>query len=58
MRQWKEAALGMLSSLNSGKRFFTEQVVRHWKRLPGEVLTAPSLTAFKEGLHNALSHTV
>ena len=40
------------------KRFFTERVVSHWNRLPWEVVTAPSLSEFKEHLDDALSHMV
>ncbi|GAB0199614.1 mitochondrial enolase superfamily member 1 [Grus japonensis] len=42
--------------LDIRKRFFTERVAGHWNRLPGEVVTAPSLTEFKQHLDNALSH--
>ena len=44
--------------LDIRKRFFTERVVAHWSRLPREVVTAPSLSEFKERLDCALSHMV
>lgn len=36
------------------KEVFTEKVVRHWDRLPREVVTAPSLLGVQEafGLHS------
>jgi len=41
------------------KKFFTVRVVRrHWNRLPGEVLDAPSLEVFKARLDGALSNLV
>ncbi|KFZ60790.1 hypothetical protein N338_06191, partial [Podiceps cristatus] len=40
------------------KKFFTMRVVRHWKRLPREVVDAPSLEMFKAGLDGALSSLV
>ena len=44
--------------LDIRKKFFTGRVVSHWNRLPGEVVTAPSLSEFKERLDDALSHMV
>jgi len=40
------------------KKFFTVRVVRHWHRLPREVVDAPSLAAFKARLDGALSNLV
>ena len=44
--------------LHIRKMFFTEEVVGHWNRLPGEVVTAPSLLEFKEHLDDTLTHMV
>ena len=44
--------------LDIRKMFFTERVVGHWNRLLREVVTAASLSEFKECLDDALSHMV
>lgn len=36
------------------RKYFTQRVVRHWMRLPGEVVDAPSLKAIKSRLDEAL----
>ena len=40
------------------KKFFTVRVVRHWHRLPTEVVDAPSLEVFKTRLDRAVSNLV
>ena len=40
------------------KRFCTMRVVRHWHRLPREVVAAPSLAVFKVRLDTALSSLI
>ena len=44
--------------LDIRKTFFMMRVVRHWNRLPKEVLEAPSLAVFKARLNKALSNLV
>ncbi|KGL99345.1 hypothetical protein N301_12217, partial [Charadrius vociferus] len=44
--------------LNIRKKFFTLRVVRHWNRLPREVVDAPSLEVFKARLEVALGNLV
>ena len=42
--------------LSVRKMFFTKRVVRHWDRLPREVVMALSLTELKQRLDTALRH--
>jgi len=44
--------------LDIRNKFFTMRVVKHWNRLPREVVAAPSLTVFKGRLDGALSYLV
>lgn len=44
--------------LDVRNKFFTLRVVRHWKRLPREVVNAPSQGVFKARLYEALSTLV
>ncbi|KFW71948.1 hypothetical protein AS28_08549, partial [Pygoscelis adeliae] len=44
--------------LDIRKKFFTLRVVKHWHRLPREVVDAPSLETFKARLDRALSNLI
>ncbi len=44
--------------LDIRKKFFTVRVVKHWNRLPREVVDAPSLETFKARLDGALSNLI
>jgi len=40
------------------KKFFTVRVVRHWNRLPSDIMDAPSLEVFKARLDGVLGNMV
>jgi len=44
--------------LDVRRKFFTQGVVRHWNRLPKEVVDAPSMEAFRARLDVALGSLV
>jgi len=44
--------------LDVRRKFFPVRVVRHWPRLPGEFVAAPSLAVFKARLDGAWSNLV
>ncbi|KGL81194.1 hypothetical protein N309_07332, partial [Tinamus guttatus] len=44
--------------LDIKKKFYTERAVKHWDRLPREVVESPSLTVFKKRVDEALRDMV
>ncbi|KFR01239.1 hypothetical protein N306_09977, partial [Opisthocomus hoazin] len=44
--------------LDIRRKFFTMRVVKHWHRLPREVVEAPSLETFKTRFDGALGNLV
>ncbi|KFQ05056.1 hypothetical protein N330_02273, partial [Leptosomus discolor] len=44
--------------LDIRRKFFATRVVKHWSRLPREVVDVPSLEAFKVMLDGALSSLI
>ncbi|KFQ13484.1 hypothetical protein N330_07940, partial [Leptosomus discolor] len=44
--------------LDIRKKFFTMRMVKHWNRLPREVVEAPSLETFKVRQDGALSNLI
>jgi len=44
--------------LDRRKKFFTMRAVKHWDRLPREVVADPSLETFKVRLDRALSNLI
>jgi len=55
--QTQENSLNMREGkfrLDIRKNFFTERVIKHWNRLPREVVESPSLEVFSRCIHVVL----
>jgi len=48
--------IGIAGILDIRKKSLTVRVVRHWNRLPRDVVDAPSMETFKERLDQALGN--
>jgi len=44
--------------LDIRKSFYTKRVIKHWNRLPREILEIPSLEVFNRGVDMALRDMV
>ncbi|KAK4826671.1 hypothetical protein QYF61_010680 [Mycteria americana] len=52
----KKRSAWVCSGLDIRKHLFTERLVKHWNRLPREVVDAPCLSVFERHLDNALKN--
>jgi len=64
-RAWSDRTRGNGFKVKEGrcrldirKKFFTIRMVKHWNRLPREVVNAPSLEIFKFRLDRTLSNLI